>query len=91
MTKISKKTPPTKSLHDYDSVVLTKNFPKLGLKKGDLGAIMQAYGGDVYEVDFPETDAGIQSIKGQFLRLENPKSDAFLPKETKHNLVKKED
>ena len=91
MTKISKGTPPTKLFHDYDSVVLTKSLPKLGLKKGDLGAIMQAYGSDIYEVDFPETDAGIQSIKGQFLKLDNQKIDTVTLKYPKHCKAGKDD
>ena len=35
-----------------DTVVLEKDFPDLGLQKGDLGAVVQVYEPDGLEVEF---------------------------------------
>jgi hypothetical protein len=35
-----------------DTVVLDKDIPKFGLKKGDLGAVVQVYEPDGLEVEF---------------------------------------
>ena len=35
-----------------DSVVLNKDLPELGLKQGDLGAVVQVYEPDGLEVEF---------------------------------------
>jgi hypothetical protein len=35
-----------------DAVVLNRDFPEHGLKRGDLGAIVEVYGTDALEVEF---------------------------------------
>lgn len=35
-----------------DSVVLQKDVPEYGLRRGDVGAIVEVYGGDGFEVEF---------------------------------------
>jgi hypothetical protein len=35
-----------------DTIVLAKDFPNLGLQKGDLGAVVQVYEPDGLEVEF---------------------------------------
>lgn len=35
-----------------DTVVLNRDLPEHGLKRGDLGAIVEVYGSDALEVEF---------------------------------------
>ena len=51
-----------------DTVVLNRDLPEFGLKKGDLGAVVQVYKPDGLEVEFV-TAAG----KTQALVTSNPK------------------
>jgi len=37
---------------ELDTVVLEKDFPALGLRKGDLGTVVQVYAPDGVEVEF---------------------------------------
>jgi hypothetical protein len=38
--------------HQHDVVVLDKDLPHHGLKRGDLGAVVEVYGHDAIEVEF---------------------------------------
>ena len=38
--------------HELDSVVLTRDLPEAGLRVGDLGAVVQVYTPDAFEVEF---------------------------------------
>lgn len=40
------------SFHPLDVVVLNTDLPAQGLKRGDLGAIVDLYGADAIEVEF---------------------------------------
>ncbi len=35
-----------------DTIVLRKDVPQYGLRRGDIGAIVEVYGGDGFEVEF---------------------------------------
>jgi hypothetical protein len=35
-----------------DTVILSRDLPEHGLKRGDLGAIVELYGSDGFEVEF---------------------------------------
>jgi hypothetical protein len=37
---------------DLDTVVVTKDLPELGLRRGDVGAVVQVYSRDALEVEF---------------------------------------
>ena len=37
---------------ETDTVVLSRDLPEYGLRMGDLGAIVELYGGDTVEVEF---------------------------------------
>lgn len=43
-------------------VVLTKDLKKYGLKKGDLGTIVEIYGSHNYEVEFVTADGHTQAL-----------------------------
>lgn len=42
----------TTSFHELDTVVLVRDVPESGLRRGDLGAVVQVYGGEAVEVEF---------------------------------------
>ena len=44
------------------TVVLTKDLEEYGLKKGDLGAIVEIYGPRDYEVEFVTADGHTQAL-----------------------------
>lgn len=45
-----------------ETVVLTKDLKEYGLKKGDLGAIVEIYGSHDYEVEFVTADGHTQAL-----------------------------
>ena len=45
-----------------DTVVLTRDVPDAGLRKGDLGAIVEAYGANAYEVEFVAASGRTQAL-----------------------------
>ena len=45
-----------------DTVVLNKDLPELGLKKGDLGAVVQVYKPDGLEVEFVTAAGKTQAL-----------------------------
>ncbi len=45
-----------------DTVVLNKNLPELGLRKGDLGAVVQVYEPDGLEVEFVTASGRTQAL-----------------------------
>ena len=40
------------TLHPLDVVVLTRDVPRHGLQRGDVGAVVEVYGPDVIGVEF---------------------------------------
>lgn len=45
-----------------DTVVVARNLPALGLRKGDLGAVVQVYPPDSIEVEFVLASGRTQSL-----------------------------
>ncbi len=45
-----------------DTVVLDKDLPELGLRKGDLGAVVQVYEPDGLEVEFVTASGRTQAL-----------------------------
>ncbi|MEK7248663.1 MAG: DUF4926 domain-containing protein [Chloroflexota bacterium] len=43
-------------IKELDTVVLTKDLPKHGLKRGDLGTVVLCHAADGYEVEFMTLD-----------------------------------
>jgi len=42
----------TERFHELDTVVLLRDLPEAGLRSGDLGAVVLAYGDEALEVEF---------------------------------------
>ena len=45
-----------------DTVVLTRDIPKAGLCRGDLGAIVEVYEADAFEVEFVAASGRTQAL-----------------------------
>jgi hypothetical protein len=45
-----------------DTVVLTRDVPKAGLRRGDLGAIVNVYGPNAFEVEFVAASGRTQAL-----------------------------
>jgi hypothetical protein len=45
-----------------DTVVLTRDIPDAGLRRGDLGAIVEVYGPDAFEVEFVAASGRTQAL-----------------------------
>jgi hypothetical protein len=45
-----------------DTVVLTRDIPTAGLRRGDLGAIVEVYGPDGFEVEFVAASGRTQAL-----------------------------
>jgi len=45
-----------------DTVVLTRDVPDAGLRLGDLGAIVEVYGPDAFEVEFVAASGRTQAL-----------------------------
>ena len=45
-----------------DTVVLTRDTPDAGLRRGDLGAIVEVYGPDALEVEFVAASGRTQAL-----------------------------
>ena len=45
-----------------DTVVLTRDVPTAGLRQGDLGAIVEIYGPDAFEVEFVAASGRTQAL-----------------------------
>jgi hypothetical protein len=45
-----------------DTVVLTRDVPNAGLRRGDLGAIVEVHGPDAFEVEFVAASGRTQSL-----------------------------
>lgn len=50
------------NIHELDSVVLERDLPEHGLRKGDLGAVVQVYAPDAFEVEFVRASGGTQAL-----------------------------
>jgi len=47
---------------ELDTVVLNRDLPEHGLRRGDLGAVVMAYGPDAIEVEFVLPSGGHQAL-----------------------------
>jgi hypothetical protein len=45
-----------------DTVVLTRDIPEAGLRRGDLGAIVEVYGPNAFEVEFVAASGRTQAL-----------------------------
>ena len=58
---------------ELDTVVLTKDLPEHGLKKGDIGAVVHSYEGNkAFEIEFIAGDGGtvaVVTLKAEDVRL----------------------
>ena len=50
------------TLHNLDVVVLNNDQPAYGLKRGDLGTIVEVYAPDVIEVEFVAASGRTQAL-----------------------------
>jgi len=49
-------------LRELDPVVLTRDFPEYGLRKGDLGAVVHVYSSTRIEVEFVRLSGATQAL-----------------------------
>jgi hypothetical protein len=47
---------------ELDTVVLVRDLPEAALKAGDLGAVVQVYAPDAFEVEFVTAAGGTQAL-----------------------------
>lgn len=47
---------------ELDTVVLLRDLPEVGLRKGDLGAVVQLYGAEAVEVEFVTASGRTQAL-----------------------------
>ena len=47
---------------ELDTVVLNRDLPDHGLRRGDLGAVVQVYGADAVEVEFVTASGRTQAL-----------------------------
>jgi hypothetical protein len=52
----------TAPFHELDTVVLVRDVPDSGLRKGDLGAVVQLYGAEAVEVEFVTASGRTQAL-----------------------------
>lgn len=50
------------SISELDTVALTRDLPAHGLKKGDLGAVVEIYRPDAVEVEFVMASGHMQAL-----------------------------
>lgn len=50
------------NIAQYDTVVLDRDVPEHGLKRGDLGAVVEVYGPDAIEVEFVMASGHTQAL-----------------------------
>jgi hypothetical protein len=52
----------TPRFRELDTVVLLRDVPEVGLRAGDLGAVVQLYGGEALEVEFVTAAGRTQAL-----------------------------
>jgi hypothetical protein len=50
------------TLRELDTVVLDRDLPEHGLRRGDLGAVVHTYPGDAVEVEFVRASGRTQAL-----------------------------
>jgi hypothetical protein len=51
------------SIRELDTVVLVRDVPEAGLQAGDLGAVVQVYAPDAFEVEFVTASGRTQALE----------------------------
>ena len=51
------------SIRELDTVVLVRDVPEAGLQAGDLGAVVQVYAEDAFEVEFVTASGRTQALE----------------------------
>ena len=67
------------SISELDSVVLERDLPDLGLRKGDLGAVVHVYSPETFEVEFVRLSGSTQAIARLTRTDIRPIADTDLP------------
>lgn len=67
------------SLRVLDSVVLERDLPEHGLRRGDLGAVVHVYVGNVIEVEFVRASGRTQALVQLIEADVRPVQDEDLP------------
>jgi len=47
---------------ELDTIVLSRDLPEQGLRRGDLGAVVQVYDADAFEVEFVTASGRTQAL-----------------------------
>jgi hypothetical protein len=55
-------TTPASPFKELDTVVLLRDVPEASLKAGDLGAVVQVYSREAFEVEFVTAAGGTQAL-----------------------------
>jgi hypothetical protein len=55
-------TAQTPAFKELDTVVLVRDLPDSGLRAGDLGAVVQVYSPEAFEVEFVKAAGGTQAL-----------------------------
>jgi hypothetical protein len=67
------------SLRELDTVVLERDLPESGLRRGDLGAVVHIYGDAAIEVEFVRASGRTQALVQLTLTDIRPVHDTDLP------------
>jgi hypothetical protein len=67
------------SIRELDSVVLERDLPEHGLRKGDLGAVVQLYSPDSFEIEFVRASGSTQALVHLTRADIRPVADSDLP------------
>ena len=67
------------SIRELDSVVLERDIPEHGLRKGDLGAVVQVHSPDSFEVEFVRISGTTQAVVRLTRADIRPVADSDLP------------
>jgi hypothetical protein len=67
------------TIQELDSVVLERDLPEHGLRRGDLGAVVQVYSPDSFAIEFVRASGNTQALV-QLTRADiRPVADSDLP------------
>ena len=50
------------TIHELDTIVLDRDLPETGLRKGDVGAVVHVYGPDHFDVEFVRASGRTQAV-----------------------------
>lgn len=67
------------NVHELDTVVLERDLPEYGLRRGDLGAVVHLYGEQAADVEFVRLSGQTHALVQLALSDLRPVRDADLP------------